>query len=263
MDIASIIGIIIGLIAILGGQMLESGDTVSIVNPAAAIIVFGGTVGAVLLNFPFRVIVNALISTRKAFFSDDYDIKNVITQIVNLSDVTRREGNLVLEPIIQTIENPFLRKGVQLVADSANPRVIKEIMKTQIDYEEETYLLNARVFEVAGSFAPTFGIVGAVLGLIQVMQHISEPNQLGTGIATAFIATVYGVGIANLLLLPLGGKIRIKAREEMILKEMIIEGILSIHSGENPAVVEEKLTSFLNDHQKQIYSDQIIEPEGI
>lgn len=252
MDISSIIGIIIGLVAILGGQMLGSeGAQLPILNSTAAMIVFGGTLGAILLNFPFQAILNALLSLKKVFYAEDYDINGLIMQMVGLSELTRRDGNLALEQVIRTIENPFLKKGVQLVADSASPRIIKEILTTQIDYEEENYLLNARVFEVAGSLTPTFGIVGAVLGLIQVMQHISEPTQLGQGIATAFVATVYGVATANLVLLPLGGKLRIRSREEIIVKEMIIEGVLSIHAGENPSVLEEKLNSFLNDHQKQ------------
>lgn len=262
MDFSSIVGILIGLFAIIGSQMLESGTAVSIIHPTAAIIVFGGTLGAVLLNFPFNVTFNAVLSVKKAFLSDNVDLKGLIVQIVNLADLTRREGNLTLEAVIATIENPFLRKGIQLVADSANPRVIKEILNTQINYEEETYLLNARVFEVAGSFAPTFGIIGAVLGLIQVMQHLAEPTQLGQGIATAFIATVYGVGLANIVLLPLGGKLRIKAREEIIIKEMIIEGVLSIHAGENPAVVDEKLNSFLTEHQRLSFSEELLENEG-
>lgn len=165
MDFASIIGLLIGLFAIWGGQMLESGTTASIIHPTAAIIVFGGTIGAVLLNFPFKVILNALISIKKVFITDNVDVKNLIVQMVNLTDLTRRDGSLALESVIGTIDNPFLRKGIQLVADSANPRVIREIMNTQIDYEEEMYLLYARVFEVAGSFAPTFGIVG-MLGSI-------------------------------------------------------------------------------------------------
>lgn len=262
MDLSSILGIIIGIVAILGGQMVEAGGTVSIIHPAAAIIVFGGTFGAVLLNFSFPTILHSLTSLRKVFMPDNVDMKALISNMVSLADLTRREGNLSLEPIIPSIDNDFLKKGIQLIADSASPRVIKEILNTQIDYEEESYLLNSRVFEAAGGFAPTFGIIGAVLGLIQVMQNISDPTQLGQGIATAFIATVYGVGIANLILLPLGGKIRNRAREEIIVKEMIIEGVLSIHAGENPSVLEEKLYCFLTDHQKFAFKEEYVENEG-
>ena len=204
MDLASIIGILIGFLAVLGSQLLESEGSISILHPTAALIVFGGTIGAIMLNFSFQTITSSLSSLKKVFVPQNYDLNEIIIQMVNLSDLTRREGNLSLEPIVPSIENPFLRKGVQLIADSASPRVIKEILNTEIEYEEESFLLNAKVFEAAGGFAPTFGIIGAVLGLIQVMQHISDPTQLGQGIATAFIATVYGVGIANLILLPLG-----------------------------------------------------------
>lgn len=262
MDIASIVGIILGLVAIIGSQVMESGGNISIVHPAAAMIVFGGTLGAIMLNFSFPGILRALVSLKKVFIPEKVDVNQLITHMVNLSEITRREGNLALEAYVNQIENPFLRKGIQLVADSANPRVIKEILNTQIDYEEEAHLMNARIFEAAGGFSPTFGIIGAVLGLIQVMQHIAEPTKLGEGIATAFIATVYGVGVANLLLLPLGGKIRMRAREEILVKEMIVEGVLSIHAGENPAVLEEKLGSFLIDHEKFAFSEELVENEG-
>jgi chemotaxis protein MotA len=262
MDIASIIGIIIGLAAIFGSQVMESGTAVPIFQATAAIIVFGGTLGAVLLNFPMRTVIKTLTSIKKAFITDNMDISSVMAQIINLSDLTRREGNLALEPIIPTVDNDFLRKGVQLVADSASARVIKEILETQIKNEEEDNLMCALVLESAGGFAPTFGIVGAVLGLIQVMQNIAEPSELGRGIATAFVATFYGVAVANLLLLPLGGKIRIKSREEYMLKSMILEGVLSIHSGENPAVVEEKLNSFLQYKFNINMTDPVAENEG-
>lgn len=262
MDIASILGLVIGIAVILGSQMLESGGNVSIIHPTAAIIVFGGTLGAIFLSFSFNTILASVTSLKKVFLPEQFDVNGLITEMVNLTDLTRREGNLSLEPIINNIQNDFLRKGIQLVADSANPRVIKEIMNTQIDYEEESHLVNAKVLEAAGGYAPTFGIVGAVLGLIQVMQHIAEPAQLGQGIATAFIATVYGVGIANIVLLPLGAKIRMRAREEIVIKEMIVEGVLSIHSGENPAVLEEKLNSFLTEHQRFAFSEELIENEG-
>jgi chemotaxis protein MotA len=262
MDIATLIGIIIGLSAIIGGQMLESGAAISIIHPTAAIIVFGGTLGAIMINFPMKTIINAIFSLKKVFLSDKIDLRNVFIQIINLADLTRREGNLALEPVVNTIDNDFLRKGVQLIADSANARVIKDILGTQIKQEEEEAAYSALVFESAGGFAPTFGIVGAVLGLIQVMQHISEPSMLGQGIATAFIATFYGVAAANLILLPLGGKIRIKINEEIAIKQMILEGVLSIHSGENPAVVEEKLNSFLIHKYQYSQPQEIMEPEG-
>ncbi|MGD9581291.1 MAG: flagellar motor protein [Vampirovibrionia bacterium] len=262
MDIASILGLVIGIAVILGSQMLESGGNISIIHPTAALIVFGGTIGAIFLSFSLTTIISSIKSLKKVFMPEQIDIKILITDMVNLTELTRREGNLSLEPIIKDIDNDFLRKGIQLVADSANPRVIKEIMNTQIDYEEESHLINARVLEAAGGFAPTFGIVGAVLGLIQVMQHIAEPAQLGQGIATAFIATVYGVGIANIVLLPLGSKIRLRAREEILVKEMIVEGVLSIHAGENPSVLEEKLNSFLTDHQRFAFSEELVENEG-
>lgn len=262
MDLSSIIGIIIGLSAIIGGQMLESGTGIQILHPTAAIIVFGGTLGATLLNYPLNTFIDAIKSLKRAFVTEHIDFETTISNIVDLTEITRREGNLTLESIVPNIENDFMRKGVQLVADSASSRVIRDILNTQINQEEEQYLLASRVFETAGGFAPTFGIVGAVLGLIQVMQHIADPTQLGQGIATAFIATLYGVGVANLILIPLGGKIRIKAREELLVKEMILEGIMSIHAGDNPAIVEEKMYSFLKSYDRPVVSDEMVENEG-
>lgn len=261
MDFASLIGIIVGLVAVFAGQMLESGEvSISLFHPAAALIVFGGTLGALMLNFPFRIIWTAILSVKKAFVPEDVNYHEMIEEIITLSEITRREGSLALEQVVPNVHNPFLRKGVQLIADSTNPRIITDILNKQIDHEEEVSLLCARVFEAAGGFAPTFGIVGAVLGLIQVMQNISDTSKLGYGIATAFIATVYGVGIANLILLPLGGKIRIKAREDIIVKEMLLDGVLSIHSGENPSVIYEKLYSYLT-HKPEVLRQLLESPQ--
>jgi len=250
-DITSIIGIIIGFSAILGAQAIESNSFLTIIQPSAALVVIGGTVGAVCLNFSLPAIIAALKSVKKVFIYDREDILKIVTQLVEVSRLARQDGILALQNVVPEIENNFLRRGVQLAVDTNNPQLLHDILTTEVSLEEEHGVLSSRIFEAFGGFAPTFGIVGAVLGLIQVMGNLQDPSQLGSGIATAFVATLYGVGLANLIFLPIAGKLKMRLREEIILKEMIIQGLISIQLGENPAIIEEKLLTFLSFSLKQ------------
>ncbi|MBI5643121.1 MAG: flagellar motor protein [Deltaproteobacteria bacterium] len=251
MDFLTIIGLVLGFGAIIGGQVLEGGSLHSILQITAAIIVIGGTVGAVCVHYSFPTFILALKNAKMAIFNGKNDPKAIIRQITELAGIARKDGLLALESKIKKIDDPFLRKGLQLVVDGAEPKLTREILEIEIAYSEEYHLASAKVFESAGGYAPTIGILGAVLGLIHVMENLADPSKLGSGIAVAFVATVYGVGTANLLWLPLAGKLKFKIREEVIVKELIIEGLISLSEGENPHRVEEKLSGFLKESEKK------------
>ncbi|MDO8426510.1 MAG: flagellar motor protein [Deltaproteobacteria bacterium] len=251
MDLLTVIGLVLGFGAIIGGQVLEGGSLHSIMQPTAAIIVVGGTVGAVLVNYSFSTFLLALKNARLAFFNHKADPKSTIKLISELAGIARKEGLLALESRVKRVEDPFLKKGLQLVVDGAEPKLTREILEIEIAYAEEYQNTSAKVFESAGGYSPTIGILGAVLGLIHVMENLADPSKLGSGIAVAFVATVYGVGTANLLWIPMAGKLKFKIREEAILKEMIIEGLIALSEGENPRRVEEKLAGFLRESDKK------------
>ncbi|MBI1911735.1 MAG: flagellar motor protein [Deltaproteobacteria bacterium] len=250
MDLLTIIGLVLSFGAILGGQVLEGGSMHSIMQLTAAIIVFGGTIGAVLVNYPMSTFLLSLKNAKMAFFDKKHDPVKKIKLISELAAIARKDGLLALEARIKKIDDPFLKKGLQLVVDGTEPKLTREILEIEISYSEEYDLSSAKVFESAGGYAPTIGILGAVMGLIHVMENLADPQKLGAGIAVAFVATVYGVATANLIYLPIAGKLKFKIREEAITKEMMIEGLISLSEGENPRRVEEKLIGFLRDSEK-------------
>ncbi len=246
MDILTITGILIGVAALLGGQVLEGGSVHSLLQPTAAIIVFGGTMGAVFVTHPLHTFTQAIKDTRKVFLGGGTDPASVIDYISGLAAHAKTNGLLAIEPALREVESPFFRKGLQLVVDGTEPERIRDVLETELRYSEEYAENSAYFFESAGGYAPTIGILGAVLGLIHVMESLAEPEKLGAGIAVAFVATVYGVGSANLLWLPIAGKIKKRVREETMLKELMIEGLLGLSEGENPRYLAERLEGFLN-----------------
>ena len=178
------------------------------------------------------------------------DLHQIISQITTYANKARREGILSLEKEIKNVENPFLAKALTMAVDGIEPHVIREAMESELEYANEYGKVNSKVFKSAGGYAPTIGILGAVLGLIHVMENLSDPSKLGAGIAVAFVATVYGVGSANLLFLPFATKLEVRHRHQMITNEMILEGVVALSTGENPRLIEEKLTAFLSELQK-------------
>lgn len=254
MDKATLIGLVLGLGAILGGQALEGGSIHSILQGTAAVIVLGGTFGAVFVSFPFRDVLDSFRAVRKILREPLHDPYEIITQITAYANKARKEGILSLEKETGTVEDPFLKKALNMAVDGVEPHVIRETMETELEYSDEHGKLSARIFKAAGGYSPTIGILGAVLGLIHVMENLNDPSKLGSGIATAFVATVYGVGSANLLFLPIANKMEVRHRREMILKEMMLEGVVAVSTGENPRLIEEKLTSFLPGRERNGYS---------
>lgn len=251
MDIFLPLGIVISISAILIGQLLEGGHVGSILQFTAFLIVLGGTFGAVMVNYPIKTFINGFKLAIGSVFSNKIDYETFINQLESYAQVARKEGILALESKIKEVKDPFLRRGLQYVVDGTEPENLESILSIEVSYEEEREVLSAKVFESAGGFSPTVGILGAVLGLIHVMENLADPSKLGSGIATAFVATVYGVGSANLLFLPLAGNIKIKIRARSILKELIIEGLIAIATGENPRLLREKLEGFLEKEQSK------------
>ena len=244
-DILTILGLIIGVSAILLGQQLEGGKLSTLINGPAALIVIGGTLGAVMLQSPMMVFVRAIKMLWWTISTPQFDSEAVIQKIISWSNIARREGLLGLENIEDTEEDPFSKKGLQLLIDGSEPEAIRTIMEVDIHTRESFDIQAARVYESMGGYSPTIGIIGAVLGLIHVMGNLSDPSKLGGGIAIAFVATIYGVALANLILLPIANKLKSIVITDAHYNEMIVEGLVSIAEGENPRNIETKLLGFL------------------
>ncbi|AMB80329.1 MULTISPECIES: flagellar motor protein [Pseudomonas] len=245
MDVLSLIGIIMAFVAIIGGNYLEGGHLGALVNGPAALIVVGGTVGAALLQSPVSAFKRAMQTLVWIIFPPRIDMAAGIDQVVNWSLTARKEGLLGLESVADAEPDSYSRKGLQLLVDGAEPEAIRSVLEVDYMTRESRDIEAAKVFESMGGYAPTIGIIGAVMGLIHVMGNLADPAQLGSGIAVAFVATIYGVASANLLLLPIASKLKAIALRQSLYREMMLEGILSIAEGENPRSIELKLQGFV------------------
>jgi chemotaxis protein MotA len=243
-DLTTIGGVVGAIGLILLGQALEGGHAGSILQATAALIVFGGTIGAVAVSFPLKDFVRGLKLAKLAFTEKKSDSEAIVKQIVDLASVARRDGVLALEQRLPSIEDEFLRRAVGFIVDGVDATVARDALETEIFHHFEEDSVGAKVFEAAGGYAPTVGILGAVLGLIHVMENLNDPSKLGGGIAVAFVATVYGVGSANLLFLPMASKIKRKVALQKQRRTLMAEGVLSIQAGLNPRVLEEKIRAY-------------------
>jgi chemotaxis protein MotA len=232
------------LVAILGGNILEGGHTASLVQLTAFVIVLGGTLGAVMVQTPLHTFIRAMRIMVWVFFPVKLNPEEVAEKIVNWSNIARREGLLGLEAIAEEETDVFARKGLQLLVDGSEPEVIRAILEVEIDTREHQDIQAAKVFDGMGGYSPTIGIIGAVMGLIHVMNNLADPSKLGSGIATAFVATIYGVGFANLLFLPMANKLKSQIHSQTQFREMVVEGVISIAEGENPRNIETKLQGY-------------------
>lgn len=244
-DILSLIGLPLGVAMIVGGHVLEGGKLGSLLQGAAGVIVFGGTLGAVLLSHPLADVREAWHSLRHVFVDDMPPSGQLLDSIGRLAIKARKDGILALEDDLDSLSDPFMRRGLRLAVDGTNPTTLRHMLEAENDGREEYETAPARVYEAAGGYAPTVGILGAVLGLIQVMENLSDPGKLGAGIAVAFVATVYGVGSANLVLLPIAAKLRSRALRRSRRREVVLEGVLAIQEGLNPRVIDQKLRGLL------------------
>lgn len=241
LDLTSVAGVPIGIGFVLAGQALEGGTLRSLVQLAAFIIVFGGTLGAVLISFSLADVARAWKSLGAVLYDDEEPADQVISRITRLATKARRDGIMSLEDESDEIADPFMRRALMLAVDGTNPSTLRAMLDAESLARDDLDETPAKVYESAGGYAPTIGILGAVLGLIHVMENLSDPNMLGAGIAVAFVATVYGVGSANLVFLPIASKLRTRAVRNAKRRELVMEGILAIQEGLNPRLIEQKL----------------------
>lgn len=248
MDMITFFGLVVGFVAIVGGMMLEGGHVSSLMQVTAAIIVFGGTAGAVMVSTTKEDLVRGLGLLKLGFGEDDgEDPKKIMAEIVEAAQVARKDSILALEGRLARFSSPFMKTVFRYVIDGVDPHVIRDTFESKIEVEEENLMAGAKIYVDAGGYSPTIGIIGAVLGLIHVMSNLSDTSKLGSGIAVAFVATVYGVASANLLFLPLGSKIKRKIKKRMETQHMILEGAIGVLSGLNPFVIEERLKAFVQE----------------
>ena len=250
MDKSTFGGIILALVGIGLGLVLDGGHLIQVVQPTAALIVFGGTIGAVMVQYPLPVILQAISQLKNVFLNKEPESDTLIQNLLRYAFKARKEGILSLDSELTKIHDPFLRESLMLAIDGVNANDLRKMMELHLDYRGEKDERVAKVFESAAGFAPTIGIIGAVLGLIQVMQHLQDINEVGRGIAVAFVATIYGVGSANLFFLPWAGKLRIRIRERQVIQEMTLEAILAIVEGVNPRALEMQLKRYVTSTPK-------------
>lgn len=245
MDWSSLGGLAIALLGILFGQAIEGGNIGSLLQPAAMLIVVCGTFGAVMLQTNTRNFTNGLFMLGQVFSPPADDRRALVERILKWSLLARKEGIFMLEPMMRNETEPYIKKGMRLLIDGTPPEKIREILAIDMHFYELQQRNAAKIWDAAGGYAPTIGIIGAVLGLIHVMENLSDPTKLGSGIAVAFVATIYGVGLANLVLLPIGGKLKSQIQQEMTRREMLLNAWVSIAVSDHPTVVQERMSSYL------------------
>ncbi len=254
MDLTIPIGLLLSFLGIVGGRVLEGGNPLFLLQFTAFLIVFGGTVGAMIFGSHSSDVMNLMAHLRKAYQKPTLQPQDVIPQLVRFAEKARREGLLSLEREVPQAKDAFLKQGLQLVADGTDPEIVKSILSIQLDRQAARHDRVAKMYEAGAGYAPTVGIIGAVLGLITVMEHLEGGiATIGHGIAIAFVATIYGLVLANVFLFPLAAKLRLRSDEELLIRELILEGILSIQAGDNPRILEERLKAFLSSEEREAY----------
>ena len=254
MDLTTLLGIIIGLGGVIGGFLIEGGHLGSLFVGSSGAIVLGGTIGAVVMSFGLAELKTVPGFLKTVFTDSSIDFSGSVESLVETADRARREGLLSLESHLPEIENDFMRRGLQLVIDGTDPELTRNMLEMEIASYEQGQNLGVEIFNSAGGFAPTMGIIGTVMGLVHVLGNITDPDTLAPAIASAFIATLYGIATANLLWIPFATKIKTKASRQVSHMELILEGILSVQAGENPRVIREKLLTFLPEREKEVLS---------
>ncbi|WP_459841640.1 motility protein A [Halanaerocella petrolearia] len=244
MDFASIVGLILGSALIIMGMFLQ-GNIMMYASATSALIVFGGTLGGIILAYSFDHLKDAFGALKVVFSEQEDEASEVISTLVSFAEKARREGLLALEEESSQLDDEFLQKGIQLVVDGTDPELVKSVLQTELDFMKERHSINCGVFSKAGEICPAFGMAGTLIGLIGMLSKLDSPDQLGSGMATALITTFYGSLAANLVFIPVAEKLKVKSEEEILIRQVMIEGILSIQAGENPRIVEEKLKAFL------------------
>ena len=245
MDLATIGGIGVGMGFIIWGIAMD-GSLLSFYNLPSIIIVLGGTIASTLVAYPLKKAKESLKIVRKAFSARELNQGETIDKIIEIANVARREGLLALEEAAENIDDDFLQKGIMLIVDGTDPELVRNILETELAFLEQRHGTGKGLFETMGSFAPAFGMIGTLIGLINMLQRLDDPKSVGPSMAVALITTFYGSVLANLIFIPIAAKLKIRSREEILIKEIMVEGLLSIQAGENPRIIEEKLKAFLS-----------------
>ncbi|MFO7817600.1 MAG: motility protein A [Thermodesulfobacteriota bacterium] len=250
MDLATIIGIFLAF-GLVVAAIVVGGSPLIFVNFPALLIVLGGTIGATLINYPLGHVLGVIGVIKNTFFTKSKDPSSIIEQFMDYANRARREGILSLEPLLKEVDDSFLRKGLQLTVDGLEPQTIQEILETEISYLEDRHETGAEILGIMGTFAPAMGMIGTVIGLVQMLKTMNDPSTIGPAMAVALLTTFYGALLANLLFNPMSGKLKARSKEEVLTREMVMEGILSISKGENPRIIAEKLNSYLPPKSRQ------------
>jgi chemotaxis protein MotA len=245
LDVGAIVGLALALGAILGSTLMEGGSLQALISPSALVLVVGGTLGATIVSMGLPEVLALPRLLRELLRARPYDPQATIARLVALAQKARREGLLSLEGEIAELDEPFLARGLQMVVDGSDVEAVRSVLETDIAFMQRRHSVGAQVFETAGGYAPTMGIIGTVMGLIHVLSNLSDAEKLGPAIATAFLATFYGIASANVFWLPIATRLKAKTRQEVDERELLLEGVLSIQSGDNPSVVRDKLSVFL------------------
>ncbi|WP_066507330.1 motility protein A [Abyssisolibacter fermentans] len=244
MDIATILGFVSGIALICWGIM-GSGDLLTFIHPSSLAIVLGGTIASTLISFPLAKVTNTFKVVKKAFFTKPISQQDVISQMITLANVARKEGLLALEEAGDKADNYFMKKGIMLIVDGTDPELVRNVLETELNFLEERHQEGQSVLNTMAAFSPAFGMVGTLIGLINMLKELSDPTSVGPNMSVALITTFYGTVFANLIFTPLANKLKGRSNEELLVKEMIVEGLLSIQAGENPRIIEEKLITFV------------------
>lgn len=247
MDLATLVGIVAGSFLLLWGMASGAQGVAGLklfADFPSVIIVIGGSFAAVLINFPLAQVLSTAKVVKNVFSSKSQDPNNIIGTMVSFAEKARREGLLTLEDEASELEDEFLKKGIQLVVDGTDPDLVRDILEIELAFLEDRHKLGKQVFEAFGAFAPAFGMIGTLIGLIQMLANLDDPSSIGSGMAIALLTTFYGALMANFIFLPMAGKLGVRSGEEMLIRQVIVEGVLAIQNGENPRIVQEKLKSF-------------------
>ncbi len=250
MDLATVIGIITSF-GLVMAAIITGGSPLIFIDIKSALIVFGGTIGATLVNYPLGMVLGVVGVIKNTFFSSIEQPNAIVDKFMDYANRARREGILSLEPVIKEIDDIYLKKGLQLTVDGLEPQAIQEILETEISYRESRHEVGAEILGTLGAYAPAMGMIGTVIGLILMLQTMEDPSTIGPSMAVALITTFYGAIMANLVFLPMAGKLKQRSREEILNMEMIMEGILAISKGENPRIIQEKLSSYIAPKQRK------------
>lgn len=260
MDISTIIGLILGAIFLVWGIM-ESGLISSYWDFASVMITLGGTFASTLASYPMKNFLNTVNVVKKAFVYKEVFPDEVIGEIINLANIARKEGLLALEEYAEDLQDDFLKKGIMLIVDGTDPELVRNILETELTFLEERHTEGQSIFETMASFAPAFGMIGTLIGLINMLRTIDDTSSIGPNMSVALVTTFYGSVLANVVFLPLANKLKIRSKSEILVKELMVEGLLSIQAGENPRIIEEKLKTFIPPDARVNYK-QKLEREG-